>query len=328
MTHLQPFVPDQGPRYSVIVPVYCNRATLPAVLSRLAAVAERLIGELEVVFVIDGSPDDSSAVLAEVVPQQSLAVQVMEHSRNFGSFAAIRTGLAAACGDFIGVMAADLQEPPEVMLGFFERLESGAYDVAVGRRTGRSDPALSAGMSRAFWWLYRRTINSDIPPGGVDVFACTREVAQRLVLLDEAHSSLVALLYWVGYRRVEVPYERLARTEGKSGWTLRKKVAYLSDSVFAFTRIPIHALTALGVAGTLITLVLGLTVLISWLAGRIDSPGYTPLMLTILFSTFLLLTGMGVLGSYVWRTYENTKRRPSALTRSHWIHDAKSKGDA
>ncbi len=316
------------PRYSVIVPVYGNRETLPAVLTRLEAVADQLTGTLEVVFVVDGSPDDSSGVLADVVPKQHLAVQVLEHSRNFGSFAAIRTGLAAARGDLIGVMAADLQEPPEVMLGFFEQLESGDYDVAVGRRTGRSDPAMSAGMSRAFWWLYRRTINADIPPGGVDVFSCTREVAQRLVLLDEAHSSLVALLYWVGYRRVEVPYERLARTEGKSGWTLRKKVTYLSDSVFAFTRIPIHALTALGLGGTVVTLVASLTVLVSWLAGQIDSPGYTPLMLTILLSTFLLLTGMGVLGSYVWRTYENTKRRPSALTRAHWIHEAEIKEDA
>lgn len=309
------------PRYSVVVPVYGNRATLPAVLSRLAEVAEKLDGALEAVFVVDGSPDDSAEVLADLVPRQGLAVQVLEHSRNFGSFAAIRTGLASARGDYIGVMAADLQEPPEVMLGFFEQLTSGDYDVAVGRRASRDDPGSSALMSSIFWGLYRRTINREIPPGGVDVFACTREVAQRLTLLDEAHTSLVALLYWVGYRRVEVPYDRVARTEGTSGWTLRKKVTYLSDSVFAFTRIPIQALTALGVVGTVITLVVALVVLVSWLAGQIESPGYTPLMLTMLFSTFLLLTGMGVLGSYVWRTYENTKRRPVALTRSHWIHD-------
>lgn len=309
------------PRYSVVVPVYGNQATLPAVLSRLADVAAQLDGALEVVFVVDGSPDDSAEVLADIVPRQNLAVQVLEHSRNFGAFAAIRTGLASARGDFIGVMAADLQEPPAVMLGFFDRLSSGSFDVAVGRRASRDDPGSSALMSKIFWGLYRRTINPEIPPGGVDVFACTREVAQRLTLLDEAHTSLVALLYWVGFRRVEVSYDRVARTEGTSGWTLRKKITYLSDSVFAFTRIPIQALTALGVVGTVITVVVALIVLVSWLAGQIESPGYTPLMLTMLFSTFLLLTGMGVLGSYVWRTYENTKRRPVALTRSHWIHD-------
>jgi glycosyltransferase involved in cell wall biosynthesis len=301
---------------------------LPSVLTRLAAVAEQLHGSLEAVFVVDGSPDDSAAVLSNLVPQQSLSVQVLEHSRNFGSFAAIRTGLAAARGDFIGVMAADLQEPPEVMTGFFMQLECGDYDVAVGRRASRSDPTGSALMSKVFWGLYRRIINPDIPPGGVDVFACTRVVAHRLVLLDESHTSLVALLYWLGFRRVEVPYDRVARAYGKSGWTLRKKLAYLSDSVFAFTRIPIHALTALGVVGTIITVLLGLVVLVSWLAGRIDSPGYTPLMLTILLSTFLLLTGMGVLGSYVWRTYENTKRRPVALTRSHWTYDPDLEGEA
>lgn len=309
------------PRYSVVVPVYGNEVTLPAVLDRLSAVAEQLDGALEAVFVVDGSPDDSAAVLADIVPRQQLSVQVLEHSRNFGSFAAIRTGLAAARGDFIGVMAADLQEPPEVMLGFFVELQSGEFDVAVGRRVSRVDPGASALMSKAFWGIYRRAINPDIPPGGVDVFACTRDVAQRLVLLDESHTSLVALLYWVGYRRVEVPYDRVARAEGTSGWTLRKKVTYLSDSVFAFTRIPIHALTALGVVGTVVTTLVALVVLVSWLTGRINSPGYTPLMLTMLLSTFLLLTGMGVLGSYVWRTYENTKRRPAALTRTHWVRD-------
>ena len=306
--------------HSVVVPVYGNASTLPAVLDRLADVAERLVGELEVVFVVDGSPDASSAVLQQLVPTQPLAVQVIEHSRNFGSFAAIRTGLTAARGTYVGVMAADLQEPPEVLVEFFQHLASGSYDVAVGRRVGRSDPALSAGLSRAFWWFYRRTVVSEIPPGGVDVFACTREVARRLVMLEESHTSLVALLYWLGYRRVEVPYERLARTEGKSGWTFSKKFAYLSDSIFAHTRIPIHALTALGVVGTVVTLLLALVVFISWAAGRIDSPGYTPLMLAILLSTFLLLTGMGVLGSYVWRTYENTKQRPGAVVRSHWDH--------
>ncbi|GAA1405603.1 glycosyltransferase family 2 protein [Oerskovia paurometabola] len=308
-------------RYSVVIPVYGNEATLPDVVERLASVAVELDGAMEAVFVVDGSPDDSLAVLRKILPAASIASQLVVHSRNFGSFPAIRTGLDAARGEFIGVMAADLQEPPELMKEFFAQLAGNEYDVVVGRRQSRLDPAVSSVFSRTFWGLYRRFINRDIPQGGVDVFACTREVAARLLELDEAHSSLVGLLYWVGYRRTEVPYERLIRMHGKSGWTFTKKFKYLLDSVFSFTDIPIRMLTGVGVVGSLSTVAIGLVVLLSWSTGRIDEVGYTPLMLTMLFTTFLILAGLGVVGSYVWRGYENSKGRPLSLSMSREMFD-------
>lgn len=302
--------------YSVVVPVYGNELTLGAVISRLDAVASRLEGPLEAVFVVDGSPDGSLIVLRRLLPDAAIRSQVVVHSRNFGSFAAIRTGLAAARGRYLGVMAADLQEPPELMETFFARLRSGDVDVTVGRRESRADPALSSVASRTFWWLYRRTINPSIPRGGVDVFGCTREVATQLLLLDEAHSSLVGLLFWVGFRREEVPYQRVARTSGESGWTLRKRVRYLLDSVFAFTDIPISLLSTVGVLGGLLTTIAAAVVFLGWATGRIVNPGYTPLMLVVLFSTFTLLSGLGIVGSYVWRTFENSKARPVSIPMS------------
>jgi polyisoprenyl-phosphate glycosyltransferase len=310
-------------RYSVVVPVYGNAATLPLVVDRLTTVAEGLDGPLEIVFVVDGSPDDSLEVLRRTLPDAKVSSQLIAHSRNFGSFPAIRTGLAAARGEFIGVMAADLQEPPELMEEFFTRLSSGEHDVVVGRRESRADPALSSLLSRTFWSTYRRVINPEIPRGGVDVFGCTREVADRLLALKESHSSLVGLLYWVGYRRAEVPYERLVRTEGKSGWTFRKRLQYLLDSVFSFTDIPIRALTGVGVVGSVLTVLVGIAVLVSWAGGQIKEVGYTPLMLTMLFSTFLVLAGLGVVGSYVWRGYENSKARPLSLARTSEIFDGR-----
>lgn len=307
---------EQGIRFSVVVPVYGNEGSVAAVVERLEEVATHLEGRLEVVFVVDGSPDGSFEVLQQTLPHASIDSQLITHSRNFGSFPAIRTGMAAARGEYIGVMAADLQEPPELMIDFFAALSTGAADVVVGRRESRADPALNSLMSRTFWGLYRRTINSAIPRGGVDVFGCSREVADAVLALREAHSSLVGLLYWVGYRRLEVPYERVQRTEGKSGWTLHKRVRYLLDSVFSFTDIPISALSTVGSLGSLVTLVVGVVVLVSYLTGRIDEVGYTPLMLVILFSTFVLLSGLGVVGSYVWRAYENSKQRPLSVAAS------------
>ncbi|WP_262348125.1 glycosyltransferase family 2 protein [Cellulosimicrobium cellulans] len=309
------------PEFSVVIPVYGNESTLGAVIERLEGVAARLPGPLEAVFVVDGSPDGSLLVLERLLPEAKIAGQIVVHSRNFGSFPAIRTGLAAARGEYIGVMAADLQEPPELMEEFFDVLRTGETDIAIGRRESRADPAVSSFLSRTFWGLYRRLINPAIPRGGVDVFGCTREVAGHLLSLGEAHSSLVGLLYWVGFRRTEVPYSRVPRTEGRSGWTLRKRVRYMLDSVFSFTDIPISLLSTVGFLGAVTTALVGVVVFFSWLTGNIDEIGYTPLMLVMLFSTFVLLSGLGVVGSYVWRTYENSKSRPVSVAMSRQVYD-------
>ena len=145
--------------YSIVVPVYRNEATLAALVERLIALDAKLPGELELVFVIDGSPDASVLVLRKLLSTATFGSQLISLSRNFGSWAAIRIGLSAARGRNIAVMAADMQEPPELVEEFFEELETGQYDVAVGVRTGRNDPLLSSFASRVFWATYRRFVN-------------------------------------------------------------------------------------------------------------------------------------------------------------------------
>lgn len=308
--------------YSVVVPVYGNRDTLPELVARLETIQGKLDRALEVVFVIDGSPDDSYAVLRDLLDDGNLRAQLITHSRNFGSYAAIRTGLGAARGDYVAVMAADLQEPPELTLDFFAQLSSGDYDIGVGARTGRDDPTRSSVMSRTFWRGYRRFVMPDIPNGGVDIFACTRQVAAQLTAMHESHTSMVAQLFWLGYRRVEVPYQRLARTTGRSGWSLRHRVKYMFDSIFAFTNLPITMLVVIGSLGLVGSVIAATGVFVVWAAGGISVPGYTALMLVTLLIGSSLLTGLGVVGSYVWRTYENSKERPFAISRSHEVFAA------
>ncbi len=304
-------------RYSVVVPVYGNVDTLEAVVERLLQMDGDLGGGLEAVFVVDGSPDDSYQLLKKILPGCGLQSQLIAHSRNFGSFAAIRTGLEYARGDYMAAMAADLQEPAELVHEFFLMLRTGDVDVVVGARTKRQDPLLSSVLARAFWGMYRRTVHRAIPPGGVDIFGCTRAVAQRLVSLDESHSSLVGLLYWVGFRRLEIPYERQERTTGKSGWSVRRKYRYFLDSVYSFSDLPITMLVLVGAVGSLLTLAVSLVTVVARIAGLIVVPGYTALMLVMLMSATSLLLGLGVVGSYVWRTYENSKNRPTAIAMSH-----------
>lgn len=306
--------------FSIVIPVYRNEENIAPLLARLGELMAELPVDSEVVFVVDGSPDGSYAALAARLPDAGFPSQLVQHSRNFGSFAAIRTGLSVARGDAIGVMAADLQEPAELMVEFQRTLATGTVDVAVGRRVSRDDPALSSLSSRAFWGFYRRTVVKEMPPGGVDVFGCTKAVAEELVRLGEANSSLVAQLYWVGFRRAEIPYGRQQRELGRSSWTLRKRVKYLLDSVFSFTNLPLDILLLTGVVGTVVVVVVAIVVLGFYLAGAINEPGYVPLMLAILFSTFLTMSSIGIVGAYIWRIFDNTKQRPGAIvmSRAEW----------
>ena len=145
------------------------------------------------------------------------------------------------------------------------------------------------------------------------MFACTARVAKTFGQLQESHSSLVGQLYWLGFRRHEVPYERQARQHGTSAWSFKKKVTYLLDSVFSFTSLPISLILSVGLIGTLVALAGSIVVFAAWLVGAIPVAGYTALMLVLLLSTGAILSALGVVGTYVWRAYENTKHRPSAV---------------
>jgi glycosyltransferase involved in cell wall biosynthesis len=235
------------------------------------------------------------------------------HARNFGSFAAIRTGLHAAKGETFAVIAADLQEPPEVLVAFIENLLDDECDIVVGVREERNDPPIARLSAALFWQLYRRFVVSNIPAGGVDIFGCNRRVRDELLRLEEAHSSLVGLIFWLGFRRREVSYRRRARIFGKSAWTFRRKMNYLLDSVFAFTDLPIRILTFLGLIGVIIAVGLSIIVTVLRLIGNIAVPGYAATVLVITFFGALNTLGIGVIGSYAWRAYENTKHRPLAI---------------
>jgi glycosyltransferase involved in cell wall biosynthesis len=297
-------------RYSLVIPVYRNRESLPELVQQLRDLDRDLGNRLQLVFVVDGSPDDSYAWLRAELPRSGLHAKLMLLSRNFGSFAAIRAGLAQASGPYFAVMAADLQEPPELALRFFRTLEQGEVDVVVGARVARDDPPISRFASNLFWGAYRTLIQREIPPGGVDLFGCNLAFREHLVHLDEANTSLVALLFWLGFRRATLPYVRKARPYGRSAWTARRKLKYLADSVYAFSDLPVRLLFYAGGIGLALSLAMGIAVLFARLTGAIEIPGYAATVLVVLFFGGLNTFGLGIVGAYAWRAFENTKRRP------------------
>lgn len=180
-------------------------------------------------------------------------------------------------------------------------------------REARRDPLSSRITAAAFWWIYRRFVQRDVPVGGVDVFGVNRHFLDRLVSFGEANSSLLGLLFWIGGRRVFVPYVRQERKHGKSAWTFRKKLTYLMDSVFAFTDAPIRLLLASGMVGLGLSVALGLATFVAKISGLLNVPGYAGTMLAVLFFGGLNAFGLGLVGNYAWRAYENTKQRPLSI---------------
>lgn len=298
---------------SLVIPVYRNEESLPSLMEAVANLNHQLQGSLEVVFVVDGSPDRCYEILRETLPQQKFRSQLILLSKNFGSFMAIRTGLQHGKGTKFAVMAADLQEPPSLVLEMAEVLNAENVDVVVGVRANRQDPFLSKLASKAFWGLYRKYVIPEMPPGGVDMFGCNLKFRDSLLKLEERHSSLISQIFWLGFRRETVYYSRQAREHGQSAWTFRKKINYLMDSVFSFTDLPIRLLIRVGATGSVLSALYGISVVIAKLSGYIDVPGYAMTLFTITLLGSVNLLGLGVIGSYAWRTYENTKGRPLAI---------------
>jgi glycosyltransferase involved in cell wall biosynthesis len=299
--------------YSLIIPVYKNEESLPDLLKALDEMSVNLGGRLEVVFVVDGSPDRCYPILRERLSIANFASKLLLLSRNFGSFPAIRAGLAAATGPFFAVMAADLQEPPELAETFFRTLESEPLDIIIGTRSQRADPLLSRIASGLYWRLYRKFIQREIPPGGVDVFGCNKAFRDWLLTLNESNTSLVGLLFWLGFRRKIISYERRAREHGKSAWTFHRKWRYLMDSAFAFSDLPIRVLVFFGSTGLVFSTLFSVLVLLAKSTGLIEVPGYAATVLLISFFAALNSFGLGIIGSYVWRAFENTKGRPQSI---------------
>lgn len=253
----------------------------------------------------------------EMLPNRNFQSKLILLSKNFGSFAAIRAGLEAAEGECFAVMAADLQEPPDLAISFFRALQNTDVDVIVGTRRKRHDPLLSRTFSSIFWWLFRKLIMPDVPPGGVDVFGCNTRFRDELLRLRESHSSLVGQLYWLGFKRSTIEYDRLPRLEGRSAWSFRRKLDYLLDSLYSFSDLPIRLLIRLGVLFLLSAGLLAVILIAGKLSGGIDVPGYTTTLFVLLAFGGLNALGLGIVGTYAWRAYENTKARSLAVVLTH-----------
>jgi dolichol-phosphate mannosyltransferase len=296
-------------KVSIVIPVYYNEDTLQALYEDLLASAlPALPCEVELVFVDDGSGDGSWGVLQRLA-EKDPRVRALRLSRNFGSFSAILCGLVNSTGDCACVKAADLQEPSSLIPEMYESWAQG-NNVVLAVRRERADKSL---FSEWYYGFVAKVALPSMPKGGFDIFLADRKVIEVLARMDERNSALTGQLLWSGFRTGRVYYSRLARTSGESRWTFRKRVRLFMDTFFSFTTLPITIVSIIGVCSALAALIWAVLTLAFRLAGLITVAGWTQLFIFNLFAFGVVMLTLGLLGGYLWRTFEASRNRPGYI---------------
>ena len=300
---------------SIVVPVYHNQDTLPELHARLAATCDGTTQiPFEIIYVNDGSADTSAKVLSSIAGMDERA-RVVTLSRNFGSQAAIMAGLAHATGSHVAMIAADLQEPPEIIADLWRACQNGA-EIALATRSTRGDPWPSRLFADAFYRLLRRFAIPAMPPGGFDCFVATRRVGDLLLAQARPNLYLPGELLWLGFDRAIIPYDRLARPAGHSMWTFWKKVRFLLDSFVAFSYAPIRLTSTIGLVVAVAGFLYAAVILGLRLTTGFPIEGWASLAVIVLVLGGVQLVVIGTLGEYLWRALDLARARPLYIVSS------------
>lgn len=308
---------------SIVIPVYFNELNLPDTIPQLLALEDELEGyKLELVFVDDDSKDRSLEILLDHRERFPEQIKVVKLTRNFGTMAALQAGLTVATGDCVGVIAADLQDPPELFLEMARYWEQGVKAV-FAVRSDREESFLQKSFSNLYYAMINRFAVRGYPPGGFDFFLVDRQVIDEVNKIHEKNTNLMTLIFWLGYQAVFIPYVRRKRVKGKSRWTLAKKVKLFVDTFVSFSYFPIRLFSFLGIIYAALSFAYGLVIFFSWLTFGIEVQGWVPMMLVLTFTAGLQMTVLGILGEYLWRTLDESRGRPLYVIDSVYSEEKK-----
>jgi glycosyltransferase involved in cell wall biosynthesis len=296
----------------VVTPAHNEAENLSALFERLRGVLDPLGLEWEWVIVDDHSSDATFSVAAELA-QRDPRVRCLRFSRNFGSHVAITCGLEQASGRCAVVMAADLQDPPETLPALLEQWRLGAQVVWAARDRREGEEAGTLALSRLYYLLMRRVVGiPEMPATGADFFLIDRAIVNALQGFNEHNSSLFALITWMGFRQATISYAKEPRQHGRSSWTLRKKLKLFIDSITSFTYLPIRLMSYAGIVTALAGFAYAAFIFAHALAGN-RVQGWSSLMVVVLVASGFQMLMMGVLGEYLWRALDESRRRPRYL---------------
>ncbi|MBR3508384.1 MAG: glycosyltransferase family 2 protein [Lachnospiraceae bacterium] len=295
-------------KLSIVIPVYYNADTLMPLYQDMKEKILGTIGDYELVFVDDGSGDDSWKVMNEIHAMDP-NVKLLHLSRNFGEHAALLAGLSVCTGDCAVTKQADLQEDSTLILEMYESWKKG-NNVVLAIRRSRDESKVKVFFANLYYLMVRKFVNKDMPVGGCDCYLIDRKVIEVLKLLDEKNSSLTLQVMWAGFRTDKVYFDRKNREIGKSRWTFAKKFKLVMDSMMSFSYMPIRFMTYVGVLFDIFAIIMLISVFVEYFTNQVPLAGWSSLMSVVLFSAGLILSMLGMLGEYLWRTLDASRKRP------------------
>jgi dolichol-phosphate mannosyltransferase len=301
---------DEDPQLSVVVPVYKEELTIAPFVQRLEAALDRLRASYEVIFCLDPSPDRTEAVIAEQI-QRNPRIRLMVFSRRFGQPAATMAGIMVARGEACVVIDVDLQDPPELIVPMYAKLQEG-YEVVYAQRRSRKGETL---IKRLLSYVAYRVISGlsevEIPKDTGDFRIMTRRVVLELRRLNETHGFLRGMVAYVGFRQTSLEYDRDTRFEGKGKYNrLTGSLKIATNGIVAFSTRPLELMWAAGVLIVMLSLLVAAWYGVSRAIGSSDGPPVSPTIVALGFFSGIHLICFGLVGEYVGRIYEQVKGRP------------------
>lgn len=299
-------------KFSIVIPIYYNSLNIPHTIPRLQKLQEVLPNaELEFVFVDDGSKDNSFDLLLEE-KQNDSRIKLVKLSKNFGSMAAIQAGLTVATGDCVGIISADLQDPPELFVDMIEKWKIGKK-IVMATREDREESFSQKLFSNTYYYLMDKFAIKNYPNGGFDFVLIDRQIVEELNQIQEKNTNIMSLIFWLGHEQEAIPYVRQERKMGKSRWTLSKKIKLFIDSFVSFSYVPIRFMSMIGIITAMLSFAYGLFILIAALLGGIKVAGWTTIISIVTFLLGLIMVMLGIIGEYLWRILDETRNRPGYI---------------
>ncbi|HEY6142799.1 MAG TPA: glycosyltransferase family 2 protein [Flavobacterium sp.] len=305
-------------KLSFVIPVFRNEGSIIPTYEKLVGLLTPLQLKQEFIFVNDGSDDNSIEELLELHKTDS-GVKVISFSRNFGQVPAIIAGLKEVSGDGVVVMSADLQEPIELIGEMIAKWMAG-NEIVIGHRIDREDGFIANQASNVFYKMMQY-VNPKMPKGGFDFMLIDKKALQVLNQIDERNRFFQGDILWLGFNTAFIPYSRLKRTIGKSQWTLAKKLKYFIDGLLNTSYVPIRLMSLLGICFSLIGFLYAIIIAYNRFINNTPFDGWAPIMILLLIIGGLIMLMLGIIGEYVWRTYDETRKRPLYIIKDKFIKD-------
>jgi len=301
-------------KISAIIACYKDAQAIPIMHKRLTKVFKKIGVGYEIIFVNDGSPDNTENVLKKVVSRDSHTIGI-NHSRNFSSQMAFTSGMNIATGDSVVLLDGDLQDPPELIEKFYEKWKQG-FDVVYGIRTKREAPLYMAILYKLFYRIFHKLSYVKIPLDAGDFSLIDRKVIDVLKQFPERDRFLRGLRAWVGFQQTGIPYIRPERMFGKTTNSLFKNLNWATKGIFSFSYVPLQMISLFSFVVFITSLIAIIYQIIARLVFHNAPEGITTVLITILFIGAIQLLGISILGEYIGKIFEEVKQRPKYIVKS------------